>query len=77
MEVEIYGTPNCGACASAKMVCESRELSYTYYDIEADTSKMMELIDMIGAFRTVPQIFINGDHVGGFTDFKEKIDDHD
>ena len=69
--VTIYGTPTCGYCKSAKELCEESNLEYTYIDLFEEDHAMEHLTGLIGPFRTVPQIFVEGEYVGGFTEFKE------
>lgn len=73
MNVDIYGTSNCSYCDQAKQLCENNSLPYSFTNIEDDKEKMFELFDMIGPFKTVPQIFVDDEYVGGFKELKEKV----
>jgi glutaredoxin len=68
MQVEIYGAEWCTYCKSAVQLCENKNITYDYVDID-DTSNLRLLEERIGGkARTVPQIFINNELVvGGFT----------
>lgn len=72
--VEIYGAEWCSFCNSAKSLCESRGLSYTYIDIDV-TANMRSLEERLGAkVKTVPQIFVNGTYIpGGFTGLQKEL----
>ncbi len=64
--VEIYTTPLCGFCHAAKRLLKSKNVGFAETDVSrgpADRDRMME---RAGGRRTVPQIFIDGAHVGGF-----------
>jgi len=52
----------------AKRLLDSKGLSYDTVDIASDPSKRDEMLAKANGQRTVPQIFINDHHVGGFTD---------
>jgi glutaredoxin 3 len=63
-KVEIYTTPFCGYCARAKNLLERKGVAYDEMDVMMDDRKRSEM--RARAHRTtVPQIFINGQHVGG------------
>ena len=64
-KVEIYSSPWCGYCARAKGLLSRKNIEYVDYDVTADTSKHDEMVDRAGGRTTVPQIFIDGVHVGG------------
>jgi glutaredoxin 3 len=72
--IEIYGAEWCGFCKQAVALCESKSLQYSYIDID-DTANMRSLEQRVGGqIRTVPQIFMNGQHLpGGFTGLKNEI----
>ena len=73
--VEIYGTPSCTYCTAAKNLCESRDIPFVYKDISEDSDALFHVMDMIGSFTTVPQVFVNGEHVGGFDDLRELVNE--
>jgi glutaredoxin len=71
MKVEIYTKDACPYCVQAKKLFESKGLEYTEHYINADTRETLleELTNRLGiAPRTVPQIFINDQAIGGYTD---------
>lgn len=63
--VEIYTKMFCGYCTRAKRLLESKNVEYAEYDITMDAEKKREMLDRKPDARTVPQIFINGQAVGG------------
>jgi len=66
--VEIYSTLFCPYCARAKTLLERKGVAYKNIDIIEDTSKRDEMLQRSGGRTSVPQIFIDGEHVGGFDD---------
>ena len=64
-KVEIYSTMWCGYCARARALLQKKGIAFEDIDIETDTSKRDEMIKRAGGRMTVPQIFIDGQHVGG------------
>lgn len=64
-KVEIYTTDHCTYCSRAKMILEQKGIPYTEYDVEKDPEKLDEMMQRSGN-RSVPQIFINDQKIGGF-----------
>lgn len=64
-KVEIYSTMWCGYCARARSLLQRKGVAFEDIDVDADGDKRDEMIQRAGGRRTVPQIFINGRHVGG------------
>ncbi|ADO43799.1 glutaredoxin 3 [Ketogulonicigenium vulgare] len=69
--VQIYTTPTCGYCAAAKRLLTSKGVSYAEVDVAAHPARRAEMMERAGGRRTVPQIFIDGQHVGGCDDLYE------
>lgn len=63
--VEIYTTPTCPYCLAAKALLRKKGVAYEETDVSGDRAAMMA---RAGGRRTVPQIFIGGQHVGGCDD---------
>ena len=66
-QIEIYTKSWCPFCARAKSLLQSRQLAYTEIDITTDELREQEMIERSGGF-SVPQIFINGEGIGGSDD---------
>jgi glutaredoxin 3 len=64
--VEIYSTMFCPYCARAKSLLERKGVKYENIDVLEDTSKRDEMLARAGGRTSVPQIFINGEHIGGY-----------
>ncbi|WP_296417813.1 glutaredoxin 3 [Pseudooctadecabacter sp.] len=66
--VELYTTPICGFCHRAKQLLTSKGVSFSEIDVMADPSRRAEMMQRANGGRTVPQIFIDGKHIGGSDD---------
>jgi glutaredoxin 3 len=62
--IEIYTTPFCGYCARAKGLLDKKGAPYEEMDVMMDEKKRAEMRER-SRRATVPQIFINGEHIGG------------
>ena len=67
-KVEVYSTMWCGYCARARALLQKKGVSFDDIDIETDTARRDEMIKRAGGRMTVPQIFIDGTHIGGSDD---------
>jgi glutaredoxin 3 len=63
--VEIYTTPSCPFCVRAKRLLQARGIPYDEIDVGGDDALRADLVRRTGR-RTVPQIFIDGEPIGGF-----------
>ena len=63
--VEIYTGPLCIFCDWAKALLEKKGVPFKEIYIGDDQKKMEEMIKKANGLRTVPQIFIDGQHIGG------------
>ncbi|KAB0461441.1 glutaredoxin 3 [Rhizobium sp. SEMIA 439] len=65
--VTIYTRDFCGYCARAKALLDSKGVDYAEYNATTTPEYRQEMIEKSGG-TTFPQIFINGQHVGGCDD---------
>lgn len=63
--IEIYSTQQCPYCVRAKTLLNAKGLEYEEIDVSDDQQIMQYMIERSGQ-RTVPQIFIDGESIGGF-----------
>lgn len=68
VQVEIYTTFLCPYCARAKALLEKKGVAYNEIDVSSDAALRDEMTVKAGGKRTVPQIWIGGQHVGGCDD---------
>ena len=67
-KIEVYSTAVCPYCVAAKNLLKARGLEWTEVRVDTDPSQREAMLARSGGARTVPQIFINDHHVGGFDD---------
>lgn len=66
-KVVIYSAAHCPFCVRAKELLQRKNVHYSEISIDKDERKRDEMIERSGK-RTVPQIFINDQPIGGFDD---------
>ena len=66
-DILIYSSAMCPYCVAAKNFLKSKGLDYREVRIDLDASARKEMLDRSKRM-SVPQIFVNGTHVGGFDD---------
>lgn len=66
-KVEVYSTPFCGFCVTAKNLLRRRNIPFIEIDV-SDRQLRDAMAQRSRGVRTVPQIFINEQHVGGCED---------
>ena len=63
--IEIYTSPLCGYCHRAKALLTKKGVAFTEIDVADVVGARDEMVRRAGGLQTVPQIFIDGAHVGG------------
>lgn len=66
--IEIYSSGFCGYCHRAKRLLASKGVAFEEIDVDMDFAKRREMSARAGGRTSVPQIFIDGKHVGGCDD---------
>ena len=74
-KVEIYSKSNCIFCDKAKQLFNSMNIEYVEHNAE-DQATFTELMERNPAARTMPQIFINNQLIGGFTDLEAWLENN-
>jgi len=64
-EVELYTTPFCPYCTRARALLDRKGIVFTDIDITEEPGRRAEMIRRAGGRTSVPQIFIDGKHIGG------------
>jgi len=67
-QIEIYTKAFCGYCHRAKRLLDSKGVTYEEYDITMGGPKRAEMLERKPDATTVPQIFIDGQAIGGSDD---------
>ena len=65
MEIDIYTSPLCGFCMLAKNLLIKKGVDFNEYDVLRDPSLKPIMVERANGSKTVPQIFINQQHIGG------------
>ena len=67
-KVEIYSSNACPYCVKAKTLLKDKGVEYQEYRIDLDPTLMEEFVKRSNGRKTVPQIFIDEEHIGGCDD---------
>ncbi|TAL02001.1 MAG: glutaredoxin 3 [Rhodospirillaceae bacterium] len=67
-KVEIYTSPICGYCHRAKALLTKKGVSFSEIDVVVDPARRGEMVTRAKGRQTVPQIFIDDQHIGGCDD---------
>jgi glutaredoxin 3 len=67
-KVEIYSTMFCPYCARARSLLQRKGVTFIDVDVDAEPARRDEMVKRAGGRYTVPQIFIDGEHIGGSDD---------
>ena len=68
-KIEIFSSPDCGYCNHAKDLLRKKGLAFEDLDVSDDTHRQ-DFIERLPRVRAIPQIFIGGDHIGGYEDLR-------
>jgi glutaredoxin 3 len=66
--IDIYTTPTCPYCIRAKELLRRKGAVFTEISVEGDPAGRAAMTERAGGASTVPQIFIDGRHIGGCDD---------
>ncbi len=70
-KVEIYTWQTCPYCIRAKMLLSWKGVKFTEYKIDGNEEARSKMSERANGRRSVPQIFINSQHIGGCDDLYE------
>lgn len=73
--IVIYTKSNCPYCERAKRLLKSKNYAFQEIDLTHDPEKRLALVEKTGGQKTVPQIFIDGSHIGGCEDLERLEED--
>ena len=65
-KITIYTSDNCSFCRSTKAIFKEKKLKFKEINISKDEKLKNEMIKKSKGMMTVPQIFINSKHIGGY-----------
>jgi len=64
VNIDIYTTPYCPFCIRAKKLLANKKVKFNEIDLSENPDKFEEMLSKSNGARTVPQIFVNGEHIG-------------
>jgi len=67
-KIEIYTWDHCPYCRKAKALLDSKDAHFEEYKIDGDEEARAKMAERAGGRKSVPQIFIDGRHIGGCDD---------
>lgn len=70
-KVEIYTWQTCPFCVRAKLLLWLKGVDYSEYRIDRDEAARVRMSQRANGRRSVPQIFVNNQHIGGFDDLNQ------
>lgn len=66
--IVMYATQWCPYCLRAKQLLDYKQANYQVIDVGLEPNRRVEMMQLSHGAQTVPQIFINGEHIGGCDD---------
>lgn len=72
--IEVFTGPGCAYCEQAKALLADKGLAFVELDIAADPALLEEFRRRLPRVKAIPQIFVDGRHVGGLDDLRLAID---
>lgn len=73
MTAIVYGKDTCAYCDRSKELLEDAGIEYVYKNIEESAQAMAEMQVKFPGARTVPQIVIDDEYIGGFDDLRKYL----
>ncbi len=67
-EIIVYTTNYCPYCVKVKQLLLKKGVEFAEIDLTDDTAARLALVEKSGGRKTVPQVFINNQHIGGYDD---------
>ncbi len=70
-KVIIYVGPHCNFCDAAKRLLQRNNIEYDLIDISSSENTKNEMIRKANGRKTIPQIFFDNIHIGGYTELRD------
>ena len=70
-KITIYTGPVCNYCDAAKKLLKRNKLEFSEIDISSGPEVLNEMINKTNGKRTIPQIFFDNEHIGGYVEIRE------
>ena len=68
--ITVYSGPMCNFCDAAKRLLSRNNLDFTEIDVSTGPGIRDEMIKKANGKRTIPQIFFNEEHIGGYQELR-------
>jgi glutaredoxin 3 len=69
----VWSKDGCAHCVQAKALLESNGIAYEERNITGGTWTREQLFEAVPTARTMPQIFLDGEYVGSYTELRNKL----
>lgn len=73
--IEIFTGPNCAFCDAAKALLREKGLAFEEIDLAADPAHIDAFRTRLPRVKSIPQIFVDGEHIGGLEDLRVRLAD--
>ena len=77
MGTVIWSKDNCPFCIKAKEMLSLKDIKYEERNISSGNWSREQLLEAVPNAKTVPQIWMHGRYVGGYTELQQYYEDHD
>ena len=74
MKAIVWSKPNCPQCTSAKQLLQLNNIEYEEKNI-ADGHKIQDLLALVPNAKTMPQIWLDEEHIGGYLELRKKLNE--
>ena len=74
MKAIIWSKPNCPQCTSAKQLLKLNNIEYEEKNI-ADGHKIQDLLALVPNAKTMPQVWLDDEHIGGYLELRKKLNE--
>ena len=74
MKAIVWSKPNCPQCTSAKQLLQLNNIEYEEKNI-AEGHKIQDLLALVPNAKTMPQIWLNEEHIGGYLELRKKLNE--
>jgi glutaredoxin 3 len=76
-ETIVWSKENCPYCIKAKHMLKAKGIRYEERSLSDGSWSREQLLEAVPNARTVPQIWLHGKYVGGYTELEQYFEDHD
>jgi glutaredoxin 3 len=77
INAEVWSQTNCPACSEAKRLLEFHQIKYGEKMLGINGYSKKDLVEKVPNARSVPQIFLDGKHIGGLLELKRELAEYD